>query len=158
MLRSRPGLWRRSWRRREKWWIGEPAAINAMHIYFYLKAPWDGAFGGWGGPRVRVTTVLIFHFAQAPAFDGRGNETSNDCDMWAEVREIICRSSERSGSGNGGAGLNCRRIAPLTHQRCWVRVPSGLKVKCTSWLHSRAVVWFSFFPFLYEIYSTFLPR
>lgn len=131
-----------------------------MHIYFYLKAPWDCAFGG-GAPvsvsqlssfsilcrRLLWTATVTRRAMIVTCGRGEGNylQILGEKQLW-----------KRS------AGLNCRRIAPLTHQLCWVGVPLGLKVKCTSRLHwrfkSRAVVCFSFFQFLYGIYSTFCPE
>lgn len=56
---------------------------QGTHIYFYLKGSWDGGWWvrGEGIPGSVSQLSSFFHFVQALAFDGYGNEASNECDV-----------------------------------------------------------------------------
>lgn len=76
----------------------------STHAHIFLpQSPLRRCVWGRPPPCLCVTTVLIFHFVQAPAFDGHGNEASNDCDT-------------RPRWGKSSAGP--RREAALETERC----------------------------------------
>lgn len=147
-------LWRRSWRRRKKWWIGEPAAINAC-TYFYLQGPWDGVWvGGRFGSvsqlssfsilcRRLLLTAAVTRQAMIVTY-GRGERN----DLRA-LRETQSLETERRLKLSENCAFNAPAVFSLSAAQNLGAV--GLKVKPASqllgWFQSELCRGFILFPY-----------